>query len=369
MITIPIEIGDVILTGRFKNKKVVVKTIATDQYGLPVINGHGILKIRVEKLMNKGKEMSKESKVSNKKIMKEQSEEKVFEVGRTVPIKIKKEGSEYVIYRINQPDGSEVRSLNRGFSTKDEAERAAKLRGFTLVDDKGNIQEYEMDKAPEAMGNRSADMKKTKEQKIEWVTGIIRKVIRESKVSKKKLNEATDTDKIDQAIDELAALEKQLAEAKEKVAALEKELNVSAMEKRYKQIVDQELWDFLEQMKKDDERIARTKNVLLTIKRFQTEKVTYEYEKVLDFAMTQVNQDVKEKILMELKATEKISKVKPSLSFSTAENKLREDNVFSKIFGWIKSFFSSLNAKLKSKGQKIDSNLGKLEKSLKIQGQ
>jgi hypothetical protein len=53
MIQIPIEIGDVILTGRFKNKKVVVKEIGTDAFGLPTINGKGILKIRVVKLMNK----------------------------------------------------------------------------------------------------------------------------------------------------------------------------------------------------------------------------------------------------------------------------------------------------------------------------
>lgn len=38
-ITIPVEIGDTILTGKFKNKRTVVKTIGYDEYGLPVING------------------------------------------------------------------------------------------------------------------------------------------------------------------------------------------------------------------------------------------------------------------------------------------------------------------------------------------
>ena len=51
MINIPIEIGDVILTGRFKNKKIIVKEIDTDDFGLPTINGKGILKIRIPKLM------------------------------------------------------------------------------------------------------------------------------------------------------------------------------------------------------------------------------------------------------------------------------------------------------------------------------
>lgn len=60
MIQLPIEIGDVIRVGRFKNKRVTVKDISVDEYGLPLINGRGILKIRIEKLM-KPKENIKES--------------------------------------------------------------------------------------------------------------------------------------------------------------------------------------------------------------------------------------------------------------------------------------------------------------------
>lgn len=50
-ITIPIEIGDVIRVGRFKNKRITVKEIGLDEYQLPTVNGKGIMKIRVEKLM------------------------------------------------------------------------------------------------------------------------------------------------------------------------------------------------------------------------------------------------------------------------------------------------------------------------------
>ena len=57
MIQIPIEIGDVILTGRFKNKKVVVKEIGTNEYGLPTINGRNILNIRIVKLIPKQEEI------------------------------------------------------------------------------------------------------------------------------------------------------------------------------------------------------------------------------------------------------------------------------------------------------------------------
>jgi len=51
MIQIPIEIGDIIRVGKFKNKRITVKNITWDEYGLPQVNGKGIMKIRIEKLM------------------------------------------------------------------------------------------------------------------------------------------------------------------------------------------------------------------------------------------------------------------------------------------------------------------------------
>jgi hypothetical protein len=50
-----IEEGDVILTGRFKNKRVVVKDIGTDDLGQPTVNGMKALNFRIEKLMPKSK--------------------------------------------------------------------------------------------------------------------------------------------------------------------------------------------------------------------------------------------------------------------------------------------------------------------------
>jgi len=47
-IKIPVNIGDTILMGRFKNKRVVVKEIGIDNFGQPTINGKPILKIRIE---------------------------------------------------------------------------------------------------------------------------------------------------------------------------------------------------------------------------------------------------------------------------------------------------------------------------------
>jgi hypothetical protein len=51
VIKIPIEIGDIVRVGRFKNKRVKVKSIEYDEYGLPIINGRPLLTMRIEKLM------------------------------------------------------------------------------------------------------------------------------------------------------------------------------------------------------------------------------------------------------------------------------------------------------------------------------
>tara|TARA_B100000579_G_C22679722_1_gene779696 strand:+ start:423 stop:665 length:243 start_codon:yes stop_codon:yes gene_type:complete len=61
-----IEVGDVILTGRFKNKRTVVKEIGTDENGQPTINGMKALNFRIEKLMPKSK-WSKKSLEDKKK--------------------------------------------------------------------------------------------------------------------------------------------------------------------------------------------------------------------------------------------------------------------------------------------------------------
>ena len=49
-IKIPVEIGDTILMGRFKNKKVVIKSIDFNEKGDLLINGRPALKFRIVKL-------------------------------------------------------------------------------------------------------------------------------------------------------------------------------------------------------------------------------------------------------------------------------------------------------------------------------
>ena len=46
-IDVPIEIGDTILRGKFRNKKVVVKDIGKDSHESPTVNGKSILSVRL----------------------------------------------------------------------------------------------------------------------------------------------------------------------------------------------------------------------------------------------------------------------------------------------------------------------------------
>lgn len=47
-IFIPVKVGDVILTGRFKNKKTIVKSISKDEHGMPTINGKRVVNFRTQ---------------------------------------------------------------------------------------------------------------------------------------------------------------------------------------------------------------------------------------------------------------------------------------------------------------------------------
>ena len=44
-----IKVGDVLLGGKFKNKRIVVKEIGKDELGQPTINGKPLLNFRIEK--------------------------------------------------------------------------------------------------------------------------------------------------------------------------------------------------------------------------------------------------------------------------------------------------------------------------------
>ena len=69
-LTLDIEIGDILLGGRYKNKRIIVKEMGVDDLGQPTINGTPILKFRIEKHLPDEKKSKKtliEEKGNSKK--------------------------------------------------------------------------------------------------------------------------------------------------------------------------------------------------------------------------------------------------------------------------------------------------------------
>ena len=66
-IKLDVKVGDTILTGKFKNKKTVVKSITYDDFGMPEINGRKVVTFRPIQSKNEGKQMGKTIVVKRKK--------------------------------------------------------------------------------------------------------------------------------------------------------------------------------------------------------------------------------------------------------------------------------------------------------------
>tara|TARA_Y100000310_G_C20611988_1_gene778490 strand:- start:930 stop:1190 length:261 start_codon:yes stop_codon:yes gene_type:complete len=58
-ISLDIEVGDIILGGKYKNKRIEVKEMGEDELGQPTINGKPILKFRMEKFLPDEKKSKK----------------------------------------------------------------------------------------------------------------------------------------------------------------------------------------------------------------------------------------------------------------------------------------------------------------------
>tara|TARA_A200000159_G_scaffold124132_1_gene118996 strand:+ start:1799 stop:2233 length:435 start_codon:yes stop_codon:yes gene_type:complete len=58
-ITLDIEVGDILLGGKYKNKRIEVKEIGEDELGQPTVNGKPILKVRIEKHLPDDKKSKK----------------------------------------------------------------------------------------------------------------------------------------------------------------------------------------------------------------------------------------------------------------------------------------------------------------------
>lgn len=77
MINLDIKMGDYLLGGRFKNQRVTVKSIGTDDLGQPTINNKKLLSFRIEKKMPEDQQSGK-TKRENAEMNKESSIEDIY---------------------------------------------------------------------------------------------------------------------------------------------------------------------------------------------------------------------------------------------------------------------------------------------------
>lgn len=321
MIQLPIEIGDVVLAGRFKNKKITVKEIGTDEHGLPTINGRGILKIRIQKLM-KPKSLK--------------------EILEPTKVKIKQKDKKFNLHLCSVDGDDEI--LNKvPFETKNLAAHHALTKGW-------EVENYD----------QPTNLK-------ESLKRVIREIISEINL-KKKLSEVDVNDpEIQKAIDEVAALQEQLDNAEAQISALKKQLGISALEKNIQKIVDEKLTGLLGELKATDERIARTENIVMTIQTHGYEKEVPKYKESFLAALKKVNQATQNVLNDIFNATKETSQVAAKLKFSKrTESIIKEENLFQKLGNWIVRQLDAIAPKLARQGEKIDNALDKLERALKI---
>lgn len=69
-LAVDLAIGDVILAGKWKNKREVVKSLGTDDLGQPTVNGKSLLTVRIEKTLP----IEKQSRVTRDELAKEKED-------------------------------------------------------------------------------------------------------------------------------------------------------------------------------------------------------------------------------------------------------------------------------------------------------
>lgn len=57
--TVDLAVGDIVLGGKWKNKRMVVKSLGTDDLGQPTVNGKSLLTVRIEKTLPDDKKSKK----------------------------------------------------------------------------------------------------------------------------------------------------------------------------------------------------------------------------------------------------------------------------------------------------------------------
>jgi hypothetical protein len=406
MINIPLEIGDIILTGRFKNKKVFVREIGVDDYGNPTVNGRSILKIRIPKLYKNLNEMA-------------------------LKVKIKKDKDKYNIYACTV-DGDEKTPLNISpFDSEEIAITTAIIKGYDLGDkmpkpkktnpiknqevprvkhdkpkemDLGKEREIKLENLVRRIYNELTINEQYTETDLKFVNGkasikkngkeiaiVIHRPVyyKKQKVannttkdyavkSTKGFQECTDVKEVldflnknykisESIISELDITDPTLVAELETMADLAEKMDrmkaeLSALTAQFKPL-DEKFTAMLDAIDENKERVLRTKNVLVTIKKKGYEAESIKYKELFEALYGKINGKLK-KIANDMKtAATTIKKISSSIATQklNSESKLNE-GILSNLWNKVKNYITSFTSKIKQQGQSVDADLEKLEK-------
>ena len=133
-ITLDVEIGDTILMGRFKNKKVVVKTIGKDEHGMPTINGK---KVATFRMIKEGLQVIFED---------DNEDSKYTHIGHGVYKQKGKEGDESSP-SFSKNDGGKYIKIDGTSDSKSEPSKGTKVKGSDMFKHAPDVKQKEKAKS------------------------------------------------------------------------------------------------------------------------------------------------------------------------------------------------------------------------------
>jgi archaellum component FlaC len=148
-----------------------------------------------------------------------------------------------------------------------------------------------------------------------------------------------------------------LAEKMDRMAA-----EMAALTKQFKPL-DEKFTAMIDAIDENKERVLRTKNVLVTIKKKGYEAKSPKYKEIFELLYGKVNGKIKKIADELLTANTTIKKVSSSIATQklNSESKLNE-GMLSNLWNKVKNYITSFTSKIKQQGQSVDADLEKLEK-------
>jgi flagellar biosynthesis chaperone FliJ len=276
-------------------------------------------------------------------------------------VKIKKDKDKYNIYACTV-DGIDETPLNYApYETEQHALASAIYKGYDVDDELPKPKKtnpIKNQEVPRVKHEKPKEMDLGKEREIK-LENLVRRIYNEIKNSSVKFKKNTISE-LDITDPTLVAELETMADLAEKMDRMKAEL--SALTAQFKPL-DEKFTAMLDAIDENKERVLRTKNVLVTIKKKGYEAESIKYKELFEALYGKINGKLK-KIANDMKtAATTIKKVSSSIATQklNSESKLNE-GMLSNLWNKVKNYITSFTSKIKQQGQSVDADLEKLEK-------